>query len=338
MGNIKYSITVPVYNVEKYLRQCIESVLNQDYENLEIILVNDGSTDGSGAICDEYAARDNRIKVIHKENEGLLLTRRVALKHTTGDYVMFLDSDDYWVEGLLSRITDVIERYECDLVMFDFRSVFEYGEEENKRIFDKETVFEGRGKEELYKFLLKEKINNMCTKVVKKEIIDIDAGYKNVSHIRFGEDLLQSASIVMNSQKTVYIPDCLYCYRRGTGITSVPNVKSLFDVTEVRSRVTEMLENLPGFDFSQNITETFNVYLRYVARGIICNYKYSPKETKKSFAKICEHPYYIKARPALEKTDFVTKLAIFCAEHGRYEIIALMASLVEFKNNRHRKG
>ena len=91
------SVIVPVYNVERYLRKCVDSIIKQTYRNLEIFLVDDGSPDNCGAICDEYAKHDNRIKVIHKENGGLSSARNAALDIATGDYVMFVDSDD-WVE------------------------------------------------------------------------------------------------------------------------------------------------------------------------------------------------------------------------------------------------
>ena len=89
------SVIVPVYNVESYLEKCIESIQNQSYKSLEIILVNDGSTDSSGDICDKYAAHDKRIKVIHKKNGGLSSARNAGLEVANGDYIAFVDSDDY---------------------------------------------------------------------------------------------------------------------------------------------------------------------------------------------------------------------------------------------------
>lgn len=94
------SVIVPVYNVEKYLHKCINSILNQTYKNLEIILIDDGSTDNSGKICDEYALKDNRIKVIHKENGGLSSARNAGLDICSGDYIGFVDSDDYIAEDM----------------------------------------------------------------------------------------------------------------------------------------------------------------------------------------------------------------------------------------------
>lgn len=93
---MKISVIIPVYNTEKYLKECVESVLAQTYHNLEILLINDGATDSSPQICESYAKQDARIKLIHKENGGLSDTRNTGIKQCSGDYVLFLDSDDYW--------------------------------------------------------------------------------------------------------------------------------------------------------------------------------------------------------------------------------------------------
>lgn len=92
-----FSIIIPIYNVEKYLRQCIDSVLAENFLDCEIILVNDGSPDGCGEICDEYANKYSHIKVIHKHNGGLSDARNAGIKEAKGDYLIFLDSDDYWI-------------------------------------------------------------------------------------------------------------------------------------------------------------------------------------------------------------------------------------------------
>ena len=97
MNNPLVSVVVPVYNVASYLEQCLDSVVNQTYKNLEIILVDDGSTDGSGAICDRYAEQDGRIRVVHKENGGQSSARNIALDMMQGEWVLFVDSDD-WIE------------------------------------------------------------------------------------------------------------------------------------------------------------------------------------------------------------------------------------------------
>lgn len=119
MLNNKVSIIVPVYNVELYLEECIDSVINQTYENLEIIIVDDGSTDNSGMICDAYENKDERITVIHKENGGLSAARNTGLRIATGEYVYFLDSDDYIEKNAMSDLMEIFEQEKVDVVFFD---------------------------------------------------------------------------------------------------------------------------------------------------------------------------------------------------------------------------
>ncbi|KIR02084.1 putative capsular polysaccharide biosynthesis protein,Glycosyl Transferase Family 2, YveT [Lachnospiraceae bacterium TWA4] len=107
---LKVSVIIPVYGVENYIEECVESVLLQSYKNMEIILVDDGSKDSSGIICDQYAYQDSRVIVIHKENGGLSDARNIGILKSTGDYVLFLDGDDFWndtraVEQLVNRIS-----------------------------------------------------------------------------------------------------------------------------------------------------------------------------------------------------------------------------------------
>ena len=107
------SIIVPVYNVETYLAKCVDSILAQTYTNLEIFLVNDGSSDCCGKLCDEYAKEDKRIKVIHKKNGGLSGARNVAIDVTTGEFITFIDSDDYVTDDYIMTLYSLIEKYEC---------------------------------------------------------------------------------------------------------------------------------------------------------------------------------------------------------------------------------
>lgn len=113
------SVIVPVYNVEKYLERCINSIIQQSYNNLEIILIDDGSTDASGKICDEYKEKDDRIIVIHKENGGLSDARNAGIKIFTGEYVTFIDSDDYVSKNMVSNMLDILEKSSCRIVQVE---------------------------------------------------------------------------------------------------------------------------------------------------------------------------------------------------------------------------
>lgn len=121
---LKASVIVPVYNVERYLPRCIESILSQEYVDWELILVDDGSTDSSGCICDAYAVRDDRIQVIHQENKGLSGARNTGIQHSKEDVLFFVDSDDYVTAQLISRALNALEHTQSDMVMFNARQVY----------------------------------------------------------------------------------------------------------------------------------------------------------------------------------------------------------------------
>lgn len=116
----KVSIIVPVYNVESYINKCVDSILKQTYENIEIILVDDGSMDLSGNICDEYLKKDNRVKVIHKKNGGLSSARNKGIENATGEFYMFIDSDDYIEENMVERMYFSLINNKCDICVCEY--------------------------------------------------------------------------------------------------------------------------------------------------------------------------------------------------------------------------
>lgn len=125
---MKFSIIIPVYNVENYIDKCLNSVLEQSYPEFEVIIVNDGSKDGSQKIIEKYEARDARFKGYRKENGGLSDARNFGLKYVTGDYILFLDSDDYWEKDLLQKLYDCIMERKVDMIRFAFQKVDEKGQ------------------------------------------------------------------------------------------------------------------------------------------------------------------------------------------------------------------
>ena len=121
----KVSVLIPVYNVEAYLPQCLDSVVGQTYRNLEILIADDGATDGCGAICDAYAARDPRITVFHKQNEGLLMTKCFLFARATGDLILCVDSDDYLKPEAIETAVEYLTRTDADMTFFSYDSVDE---------------------------------------------------------------------------------------------------------------------------------------------------------------------------------------------------------------------
>lgn len=283
MENIKFSVLIPVYNAEKYLSECIESVLDQTYHNFEIILVDDGSTDSSGKICDLYEKKDERIKVYHQNNQGLIMARRKAIDKSSGDFYLFLDSDDYWDADLLETINGVISAENCDLVIFRFKIVNETGKfiEESPSLFANGQVFTQNNKNEIFKKFICGELNNLCNKAAKFSIIDRDRDYFPYKHILNAEDLLQSLPIVYNAQRIVYLDKPLYNYRMvSTSITHSLNLNYINDNTVARNALLKYMELLK-INNKENLVSfyKYNIMLfsQHIARVILSNINWKRK-------------------------------------------------------------
>lgn len=212
-----FSYLVPVYNVKNYIRTCLDSILAQQGAAFEVVLLDDGSTDGSGAICDEYARKfPDIVRVIHKPNEGLLMTRRRGFAEARGDWFLCVDSDDYIMPDHLQTVVDAIQKYDCDMVMFDYESVYPDGHTEPSGIDIAEVqLFEGEAKQELYaRRLLKNKYNNMWSKALHRDTVDLETDYSVYGVRNMCEDAIQSYALYTRAQKIVYLPQALYAYRR----------------------------------------------------------------------------------------------------------------------------
>ena len=214
-----FSVLVPVYNTSMYLRECVESILTQTFRDFELVLLNDGSTDCSGTICDEFAALDSRVRVIHKENEGLMMTRRRGFLEAKGDYFICVDSDDKFCDDhALEKIHDMIAKTGCDLVIYNY--VYGAGggrPERTSSLLEQEDghVFEGDGKMQLYeKLLTSNNMNNMWIKCPARHVVDIDVDYSQwKASICRAEDLFQSYPMLTNAKRIAYMTDPLYYYR-----------------------------------------------------------------------------------------------------------------------------
>lgn len=201
------SVIVPVYNVEKYLEQCVYSVINQTYKNLEIILVNDGSTDSSGSICDKLAELDKRIKVVHKENGGLSDARNVGIDVSSGDYIAFLDSDDWIDIECYEKLYKLIKKYDADIACCNFKRV--YKETEELRHSSEEQIYSNI--DALKEIYLNRGLQMIVAwnKLQKKELF-IDKRYpKGKIH----EDEFLTPRILYDAKKIVYTDDELIYYR-----------------------------------------------------------------------------------------------------------------------------
>ena len=198
------SVIVPIYNVEKYLTKCIESIINQTYKNLEIILVDDGSPDKSPIICDEYAKKDNRIKVIHKKNGGLSDARNYGMSLATGEYISFIDSDDYIDEEMYEKMIFELINNDSDIVSCAINNVYSDRVESSyieERVYDTELA--------LKNLILGRDLNQtVWNKLYKKDVINGILFEKG----KINEDDFWTYQVFANSKKIITLNKPLYNY------------------------------------------------------------------------------------------------------------------------------
>lgn len=213
---IKFYILVPVYKTEKFIIPCLESIINQTYKNYEAVLVDDGTPDAAGKICDQFAADYEALHVIHKRNEGQIAARQAAMKYVIKNcslknaFYIFLDSDDFLQRNALDMIARVIEQYQCDMVVYQMQRICSGNVFAQGRDIIKNRIIVN--KRELYRqVFFNASYNSLCRKAISCEVMELSE-YKAFYAIRNGEDLLQSIPVYQNCRKVVLIPDILYNY------------------------------------------------------------------------------------------------------------------------------
>lgn len=240
------SMIVPVYQVEKYIGQCIESVLNQTFQDFELILIDDGSKDNSGRICDFYAAKDERIRVIHTENRGAAAARNTGLDQASGKYITFLDGDDYLAENMIARLHQVIDDSAYDMVVCDFLNLLP-NENDNFIVHLKERTVNGR---EVLEHLKNEKSYGVWTvvwnKIYTREIL------KNLRfpNGKYFEDEFFSNQLYLNSNQIRVISDVL-CYHRVLA-SSTMNTQKTENYLDLLDALQERLEIYIQYDYSED--------------------------------------------------------------------------------------
>lgn len=210
----KYSVLLTVYNSEKYLDECFNSILSQTFTDFEVVAVDDESTDSSRKICDKYAKKDSRVKVIHKANEGVNIARKTAFENSTGEYILTVDCDDIIDLDLIETVDEIIKKYSCDMVLFDL-SIFdnETGEVTIKKMAENSRFYDEKNKKELYLILLNRCMNSLCTKCCRRNIYGKAFDYEKYLPMCHGEDWFQSAVQVYGMKKGYYIRRPMYHYR-----------------------------------------------------------------------------------------------------------------------------
>ncbi len=239
-----FSVIIPVYKVEKYLKPCIDSVLGQTFTDYEIILVDDGSPDLCPEICDEYAKKDKRVKVIHQHNQGQSGARNTGLEHAIGDYVCFIDSDDYLISSsVLQTLADKTES-NPDIVNYKFKEWFESDGHIAECRFDYDVPTENRSISDIYCDLIDKDAyyNSAWSKIIKRTLL-VDNGIRFEKGL-LGEDNEWFYHVVMSAEKVDLVDKPLYVYRRRRGsITTTTTRKNLTDQLYVIEKWVDILKS-----------------------------------------------------------------------------------------------
>lgn len=212
------SVIVPVYKVEKYLSRCIDSVLSQTFTDFELLLIDDGSPDQSGQICDEYAKLDDRIRVFHKENGGVSSARNLGLDNAKGDWIAFVDADDWISEDFLQ----IDDHADADVIQKAYHTINEITD---KVVMNPIKSYEFNKKEDIYRFFVRKRKNALWNKIISRKIIQ---SARFDTNIAIGEDFLFFLSIIRNVNRYAFSSTGYYNYvvREGSAMQKVANLPS----------------------------------------------------------------------------------------------------------------
>lgn len=316
------SVIVPIYKVEQYLNRCVESIINQTYPYLEIILVDDGSPDRCGEICEEFSRKDNRIRVLHKKNGGLSDARNAGLEIATGKYILFVDSDDYIKKDLIEKCICEAEKNQSDMVIFDFLRVEETGEELCSMELDKSGTYTLQEEPRLL-FGATSAWNKLFRRdlFIKTEI-RFPVG-------KYYEDLGTIPKLLLLANKITYLKEPFYYYiiRPGSIMTAAKFEKNYADRTE-------MIDGILDFYIENKMYQTYYKELEYFV--MLNGYFFPSREIilqdRKSFV-IKKFKKYIGMKfPGYKKNIYLKqyllrkdKLHFYIIESEQYWIMVLLS-------------
>lgn len=274
MNSLLISVIVPIYNIENYLDDCIISILNQSYYNFELILVDDGSTDSCSQICDKYSLIDKRISVIHKKNGGLVSARNEGVKYSKGQYITYVDGDDWVSENWLICILQAINDYHPDLISYNaYKSTDGKNIPMNTSSFSgffnekgiKECIIPNMLFDSRFKFYSFGILPSVWSKAFRRDIL-----IRNLCRdesITFGEDAACVYSYLLECNSYISLPDYLYYYRQNNGAMTKAYDKNRF------SRINILFEYLNNSIIKKNssLTKQFEMYKLFCISYAILN-------------------------------------------------------------------
>ena len=342
------SVIVPVYNVEKYLNKCIDSILQQCYSNFEILLVDDGSTDSSSVICEEYAKADSRVRVIHKKNGGLSSARKCGVENALGQYIMFVDGDDWIEQNTLSDTFSVIEKHGVDCVLFSYTKEYEnksiplsilsedfFADTEEKvlKIYHR---FFGLIGEELATPEFADSFSPCCMKLYKREFA-LNGKYYDTREVGSSEDSLFNIYALKDAKTLYYLNKPLYHYRKNNS-SSLTNGyrKDLAKKWEkLYDYMNEAIVKLELPDICCSALQN-RIVLGIIGIGLSEIHNKSKKDGKKNIRDFLTTDRYIAACARLETRYFPLKWRLFfnCCKMKKLTMVYFLLKAMDYLRKR----
>lgn len=335
---MKVSIIVPVYNVEKYIDICIQSVLAQSYREWELILINDGSTDSSGKICDEYAVNNNRIIVRHTVNQGVAAAWNTGVELAQGDYIIGLDSDDFWEKDLLIKCVQTIEKYNCDMVVFGYLNYYA----EDKKVANKIDIPTGLYDENNLDIIRNGIINRGCienrstlylgriNKMIKAGLVKKNAHYC-VKGFYFGEDNLYSVPNILSAKSIFVYSDWFpYNYRiNQSSITHSYHADLWCQFCDLDSLTLDIL-HAEGYDSLSWQVYADAVFHSLIAISNVMRGNLSFRQSRREIKKIVSSNMVRNGLKFMQKRklSFKEKVYLFLMKYKMYSAIYIIKKLV----------
>ena len=321
---MRVSFIIPIYKVEAYLRQCVESITGQTYRDVEIILVDDGSPDGSPALCDRLAEEDERIRVVHKINGGLSDARNAGLKVATGDYVVFLDSDDFWIGNeSLQRMIDVASsNADCDFVGFNCNYYYPASNRYVKWVEYSADILAPVTGDKAMQLLVGSGTFPMsaCTKLMKRSVlVENDITFKKG---QIAEDIPWFINLLDKTSMCLFVNDYIYAYRQNvTGsISSSGGERSFNSLLDI---IKAELEKIDGRSFSEEAKNALRSFLAYEVSILMVGVHGLPKEKQASARKELKSLCWLLKYTQNPKVGMVSKVYNLCG----YAITELLLRL-----------
>lgn len=331
-NNPLISVIIPIYNVEKYLHKCIDSIINQSYRNLEIILVDDGSPDNCGKICDEYVKKDYRIKVIHKENGGLSDARNSGMKISKGDYIAFVDSDDWLDCDLYEKIIKKSDNSD-DIIIFGLRYIgFDSDIEYCSNLENSRFEINDENIMPLLKLVKTSMLGYAWNKLYKKEII------KNTKFddIRLREDICFNFKILKYAKYIRCVNICGYNYlQQPNSILHKSSIKNLKDINKVYNVLHGKIEGINTKNNSIIYNEIMQMYLSdIIMRDVIRNGEITEVEKIKYIKKIFSYRNIVKRLNVRLSDNKLLLLMVLCMKLNMYLVFYNVINRIVFKEKR----